>query len=65
MSLKITFKCPHCNRAVMGLMSVWEYSDAEEKDNPILLIPRVCESSGLYDCYIECPICGEDISVMD
>ena len=65
MALKISFVCPSCGKKVMGLLSVWEYGEAEKEDNPILLKPTICQSGGLYGCYVECPACGENIDVFD
>ena len=65
MALKVSFVCPHCGAKITGLLSMWEYSEAKEEDNPLLLIPRLCESCGLYGCYIKCPKYMAEINVFD
>lgn len=64
-SLRVSFECPHCKQQVTGFLGVWEHGEVPPlEEHPILLKPCVCDSGGLYACYVECPKCEQDIVVM-
>lgn len=67
MSLKISFRCPHCNKINNGLLGIWDtfLSDIPENENILLLKLNSCQSAGLYGAYVECLKCGEDIDLME
>jgi len=66
MALFIIFKCPECEENVEGHLGVWAYcsSESESINDPILLMPQMADSCGLYACYIECPKCENTIDIM-
>ena len=62
--LMVEFDCPHCGHHVSGLLAVWSYYETDDSVQPILLMPAMADSCGLYGMYIRCPLCDNDIDVM-
>lgn len=66
MSLKIAAICPICGGRIEGYLGLWDGSiEPPEEGKAILLKLNSCQSGGLYGCYIECPVCSQEIDLMD
>ena len=63
--LKITFTCPNCKDTIVGTLALWWHSEPYPNEiPPIPLGISSCDSSGIYDAYIRCPMCDQTIDIM-